>query len=309
MVALLYCINISPHAVLHRFAWGIAGGFVTGNQCFVKDALTVLKLSEDKRPWKLPWTFYILVVLAIATAVSGLTILTQCMKRYDVTFSNAMNSGAMVVSGNIMSAVHYRTFSNLSSKYSPTMYPTGITIVLVGIWILVRHTKEKAVQEEDDEDTIAELRGLTEAPSLELTPVDETSSIEETAGLMSRGRRDRTASSSSIEDNYGLVRRPTTPGVSSRERTASASSVNRDRTASTEITAVNEFAIEETAGLMSPRGRGSASKPRDRTASSSSIEDNYGLVRRPSTQSTLERTASAPSANRDRTASTPSLQL
>jgi len=88
-----YCINISTNALAQRFAWGGGGGSITGMQCFLKDALIVLNLSRDKRPWKLPLTFYILIVLGITCAVTGLAILTRCMKRYDVTFSNAMNSG------------------------------------------------------------------------------------------------------------------------------------------------------------------------------------------------------------------------
>ena len=243
MGLLWYCINKTKHAILQRFAWGMAGGSITGMQCFVKDALTVLKVSRDKRPWKLPWTMYIMTVLAIATAVGGLSILTRCMKRYDVTFSNAMNAGSFVVSASIMSAVHYKTFANLSSRNSAIMYPLGLAIILVGLWILVRHTREAEVHQynnvisNDDDDTISSLRDLKEEVShLELTTVEQIA-MEESAGLVPRRgsatrQRGRTESASSVEDNYGLVHRPSFHGFANRDRTASSSSMNRDRTGS-----------------------------------------------------------------------------
>jgi len=238
MAALWFCINRAPSATLKRFAWGMAAGSITGIQCFLKDALTILKVSKDKRPWKLPWTLYILFALAIISSVGGLSILTQCMKRYDATFSNAMNSGSFVVSSGIMSAVHYHTFSNFSSKYSFVMYPMGLAIILVGLWILVRNTHDvKVLHDNRDYDTIAELKEFKEV-SLELTTVEE-SEIEESVELMAR-RRSRTASASSVDaENFGLVHRSsstsaglTTP-LPNRDRAASSSSVNRDRTAST----------------------------------------------------------------------------
>lgn len=238
MAALWFCINRAPSAILQRFAWGMAGGSLTGIQCFLKDALTILKVSNDKRPWKLPWTLYFLTALAIGSSVGGLSILTQCMKRYDATFSNAMNAGSFVVSSGIMSAVHYHTFSNFSSKYSSVMYPTGLAIILVGLWILVRNTHEvKVLQDKHEYDTIAKLKEIKEG-SLELTTVEE-SEIEESVELMAR-RRSRTASASSVDaENFGLVHRSsstTSAGLTplpNRDRAASSSSVNRDRTAST----------------------------------------------------------------------------
>ena len=160
------------------------------------------------------------------------------MKRYDATFSNAMNAGSFVVSSGIMSAVHYHTFSNFSSKYSSVMYPTGLAIILVGLWILVRNTHEvKVLQDKHEYDTIAKLKEIKEG-SLELTTVEE-SEIEESVELMAR-RRSRTASASSVDaENFGLVHRSsstTSAGLTplpNRDRAASSSSVNRDRTAST----------------------------------------------------------------------------
>jgi hypothetical protein len=147
LATLYYLIRSPAHRGLKRFAWGMAGGSVTSLQCFLKDALTVLKTSEDKRPWKLPWSFFFLLLLAIGTAVAGLMILTACMKRYDATFSNAMNAGAFVVSASIMSAVRYDTFGNLGSNLSRVLYPFGLGVILVGLVVLVRNTHDTTTTE------------------------------------------------------------------------------------------------------------------------------------------------------------------
>jgi len=249
MGLLWYCINVSNDTVVQRFAWGVAGGSITGIQCFIKDALVVLNLAHDKRPWKLPWTFFILLALGISMAVGGLSILTRCMKRYDVTFSNAMNAGSMVVSASIIGAVHNKTFSNLGSTLRVTWYLIGLFTVLVGLSILVRQTKELIPPGKGgdiDEDTIGE---LVDAESLELMMIEENAASEEITLLMSKRNslskpRIRTASASnvSVEEINGMVRHNFSPAkqtlrtsVSGNcDRTASSSSAtNRDRTSST----------------------------------------------------------------------------
>jgi len=171
-----------------------------------------------------------------------------------------MNSGSFVVSANIMAAVHYKTFSNLTSSYGATFYPIGLVTILAGLYILVKHTKEishVAVPSdecgyEEEEDTVAKI--WTEASSLELTPVEEIT-IAEMAGLMSRRHsatkpRSRAASSSAVvvaENENELMHHPSYShlpasiparrniSAGSRGRTASSSSsVNpRDRASST----------------------------------------------------------------------------
>ena len=301
---LQYCINVSKNPVAQRFAWGVIGGSITGMQLFIKDTFVILRLLDDWRPWKLPLIFYILVVLGVAVPLAGLAMLTRCMKRYDVTYSNAMNAGALVVSTSLMGAVHHKTFSNLASRRRAVMYIIGLATVLVGLVVLVRHTKEimttSRESEDDDADTIGELTEMTDAMDFGFD--DIPSNAEESIGLMSRKNslssrnRSRTASNSSVQLEEGLttVRRPSFPNI-----------------------------LPATPTLRSI----SAGSNRDRTASSSSVtfDDNNGgiaMVRRPSfhnfppTTPTLrttnrDRTASSSSMtnNRDRTSSASSLQL
>lgn len=90
----------------------------------------------------LPWYFFILISLAALTAFSGLLILTRCMKRYDATFSSAMFVGSFIISASIMADIHYHTFSNLVGIINYIMYPFGLLVLMVGLYLLVQDTKE-----------------------------------------------------------------------------------------------------------------------------------------------------------------------
>lgn len=143
VLALFLCIQHgNPHQASTRFAWGMAGGSLTGVQCFLKDALTMLFLENGyQRFWTLPISAFILLALAIGCAVGGLLILSACMKRYDATFSNAMNAGAFVVSASIMAQVRYDTLGNLKNGLAQFCYVMGLVIILTGLFLLVRSTQ------------------------------------------------------------------------------------------------------------------------------------------------------------------------
>ena len=133
--------NERSSPTLKRFAWGVAGGSVTGFQNFLKDALTVLKASSSTSTKALgipipPMLFFVLMAGAISAAVGGLLILVQCMKRYDATYSSAMFVGSFVVSASIMSALHYDTFSNLHGLAQYILYPVGLVLLIIGIVLL-----------------------------------------------------------------------------------------------------------------------------------------------------------------------------
>ncbi|GKY98250.1 hypothetical protein MPSEU_000782700 [Mayamaea pseudoterrestris] len=126
---------------MKRFAWGVAGGSISGQQNFLKDALIVLKATRhhhsDSFHHHLPWWVFLLVALSITSAFSGLLLLTACMKRYDVTFSSAMFVGSFIVSTSLMSVVHYDTFQNLHSVTSCVLYPIGFLVLMSGVGMLV----------------------------------------------------------------------------------------------------------------------------------------------------------------------------
>lgn len=130
--------NGSPK--LQRYAWGVAGGTLSGMQNFLKDALIVLKLikfqqSQSKEVFYR--CFLLLLVLgAISFAVSGLVILVTCMKRYDATYSASTYVGSFVLTGSIMSAIHYHTFANLESTLDLIMYPCGLFVLMIGIALI-----------------------------------------------------------------------------------------------------------------------------------------------------------------------------
>jgi len=137
MVLVTYWMFKHSNPLLQRFAWGVSGGSLTGVQNFVKDGLTILNAGEG-----IPMYFWLFFVLGMLMAFGGLLYLTECMRRYDVTYSASMFVGSYVVSASIMSAVHYHTFSHLEHLYNLIMYPSGIFILMIGVYVLVMETKE-----------------------------------------------------------------------------------------------------------------------------------------------------------------------
>lgn len=132
--------TVSP--TLQRFSWGVSGGSITGMQNFLKDALTVLKASSSSPKHTIgpipvpPVLFLILFLGAVLTASAGLVLLTFCMKRYDATYSASMFVGSFVVSASIMSALKYDTFQNLRHIQDLIMYPTGLGLLMMGVFLL-----------------------------------------------------------------------------------------------------------------------------------------------------------------------------
>ena len=141
MALLMYWVHYSTSVLVKRFAWGVAGGAVTGIQNFLKDTLTIIKAREG-----IPWYFPVFLMLSIGVAFGGLLLLTACMKRYDVTYSSSMFVGAYIVSASVMSAAHYNTFANLETLINYFMYPIGLLILMAGVWILVKETEEECVE-------------------------------------------------------------------------------------------------------------------------------------------------------------------
>lgn len=150
IMLLIVWMKHSTNPTLKRFAWGVAGGSITGFQNFLKDTLTLVKVRAPEE--SLPWYTSLLAILAIVTAFTGLLFLTACMKRYDATYSAAMFVGSFVVNASIMSAVHYSTFAHLRGIVNWIFYPGGLLVLMGGVWMLV---KEKGAQPRRTEGSLA----------------------------------------------------------------------------------------------------------------------------------------------------------
>lgn len=148
MVLLTHWILHSRNHILRRFAWGSFGGAMTGSQNFLKDSLTIIKATDDGL---YPWFFYVFLLFAAFSAFGGLLFLTACMKRYDATYSAASFVGSFVVTASIMSAAHYNTFKYLKTVWNYVLYPAGLVVLMVGVYVLVRESRE--VGEDDSEDS------------------------------------------------------------------------------------------------------------------------------------------------------------
>lgn len=140
---MIYLINFSDNFVLRRFAWGCTGGAITGTQNFLKDSLTIIKASNGK--W--PLLLYLLISLAGISAFVGLLFLTACMKRFDATYASASFVGSFVVSASIMAAVHYDTFAQLSGVLNYALYPSGIIVLMIGVYLLVKESTDLRQEE------------------------------------------------------------------------------------------------------------------------------------------------------------------
>lgn len=140
LILMVYWINYSQSSTLRRFAWGCSGGAITGAQNFLKDSLTIIKARDAEQ--KLSLIFYPLSFMAAITAFVGLLFLTVCMKRYDATYSAASFVGSFVVSASVMAAVHYNTFAEINGVLNSVLYPSGIFVLMVGVYLLVRDYSE-----------------------------------------------------------------------------------------------------------------------------------------------------------------------
>jgi hypothetical protein len=153
---------------LRRFAWGVSGGSITGLQNFLKDALTIVKAvkgSTTDGTSTVPWFLLgVMIFMAAGTAFGGLVLLTLCMKRYDATYSASCFVGSFIISASIMSAVHYKTFHNLEDKEQLVLYPTGLAVLMGGVYMLVLKSKEGGIIVEPaqgrDSDEILVVRGV-----------------------------------------------------------------------------------------------------------------------------------------------------
>jgi hypothetical protein len=147
---LVYLMRFSKNHLLKRFAWGSCGGTATGLQNFLKDSLTIVKATGPGDHY--PWFFYLFMAMAGASAFGGLLFLAACMKRYDATYSAASFVGSFVLSASIMSAAHYKTFSYLKGVLNYVLYPVGLLILMVGVFVLVRESKDEGEAEEEELD-------------------------------------------------------------------------------------------------------------------------------------------------------------
>jgi SNF family Na+-dependent transporter len=161
MIVLGYWILYSKETSLKRFAWGSCGGTITGPQNFLKDSLTILKAASNLGE-AVPWFFPLLIVFALLTSLSGLLLLTACMKRYDATYSAAAFVGSFVVSASINAACHYNTFTRLPSTWNDILYPLGLIVLMFGVYILETSSHHREKHETENQEVSNNHDGIRE---------------------------------------------------------------------------------------------------------------------------------------------------
>eukprot|EP00592_Proboscia_alata_P014675 CAMPEP_0194400766 /NCGR_PEP_ID=MMETSP0174-20130528/127418_1 /TAXON_ID=216777 /ORGANISM="Proboscia alata, Strain PI-D3" /LENGTH=490 /DNA_ID=CAMNT_0039197361 /DNA_START=8 /DNA_END=1477 /DNA_ORIENTATION=- len=189
----------SKNAAITRFLWGVSGGSITGLQNFLKDTLTVIKVcrvSHTPIPIALTLTFFL---SAIGSAFVGLLLLTACMKQYDATYSSSMFVGSFVISASIMSATRYRTFENLETFWNFLFYPSGLLVLLWGIYVLATEEQSPKIFPLDemrgdvtDDDNSVSMKLLHEPQFIErgdnnATTIGQGCNIDETSNNNNAG--------------------------------------------------------------------------------------------------------------------------
>ena len=90
-------------------------------------------------------------MLAAIFGIIGIFILTRCMKVYDATFSVSMFVGSYIISVSITAEIHYHTFQNLTGWIGYIMYPTGLVVLLIGIYLLVSDISDLDFPQQDSD--------------------------------------------------------------------------------------------------------------------------------------------------------------
>lgn len=146
---LVYTMYNSTNKYWTRIAWGVAGGFVTGFWNFIKDAITIVQLSSSTG--STPFSFLgFLLVSAFVTAGTGMMILSECMKRYDATYTSGTYAGSLTLCASVVSALHYHTFSNLEGIHR-ILYPVGLGILMLGVGLLMSDPSQTKGEAKDEE--------------------------------------------------------------------------------------------------------------------------------------------------------------
>jgi hypothetical protein len=121
--------------MVSKLAFGASGGTISGMLLYVKDATSMVQTEGFANV-----EIWILISLASFVAISGLILLTACMKRYDATYTASMFICSFVFSASIMSIIRFDTIANIESNWSLAFYCLGLLILLMGIVILVAET-------------------------------------------------------------------------------------------------------------------------------------------------------------------------
>ena len=146
---LLFIIRKFPTTSLFtKLAWGSLGGAIVGFQNFLKDTMTVFSASQGG---PLPAIFYILFIMAIVIAITGIYCISASMKRYDATYASAMFVASVVIATSLMSAVHYNTFEEINGVGAVVMYLLGLAVLIYGAAILVKPTVVSCVSDKEHE--------------------------------------------------------------------------------------------------------------------------------------------------------------
>ena len=130
------CDNNSNFFPIINLPRGTTSGVFCGSPNFLKDALSIAKACRASNQ-ALPWYFYLFAILAAVLGIIGMFVLNRCMKIYDATFSVSMFVGSLIISVSIMAEIHYHTFEHLTGWIGYIMYPTGLVVLLIGIYLLV----------------------------------------------------------------------------------------------------------------------------------------------------------------------------
>lgn len=199
---------------------GLTAGSIAGNMFCVKGFIELVQASirdQDSSVWA-HWLPYVLLVGAIAFAVTNLKFLTTAMREYEALFMGAVFEGSLIVCACISGIVVYKDLENLE-VYQIIIYFVALLCIVVGIGVVAIGCWKP----EEPEDEEAEKKGEGDTPEERLANVctDEPDPEAGKLDAVAPTEQPKIVECSPVSGN----------SLSTRDRTESTGSLNSNRSA------------------------------------------------------------------------------
>eukprot|EP00941_MAST-03F_sp_MAST-3F-sp1_P003827 g3827.t1 len=116
-----------------KFAWGAVSGSTSGLLFFAKTALSLLDYGTE------PWTHafsYFMVIFAICSALGGIMLLNEGLRRYDSVFVTPVYQGMFIVVGSFGGAALFKELDYLDAQHTLGFF-LSIVIICVGLYVII----------------------------------------------------------------------------------------------------------------------------------------------------------------------------
>jgi hypothetical protein len=141
-IAIIYSRPIDSSDRARGIALGISAGGLAGNVCFMKCVVEIVRENAcgNWSPWD-DWLPYVLVVLAVMTAVGNTIPMTMGLQEYEneVVFMIALMSGSTIVTACVSGQLVLREMADQSLQQQAA-YWASVFIIVLGLMAIRRTT-------------------------------------------------------------------------------------------------------------------------------------------------------------------------